>query len=105
VGADAEGRRREYSLTKRINTMTERKEPVELTREEMRGLDTTYRSEPGKEPFAVWLFNMPPNEKSEALNEGDEVMYNGGLFRVYIKLDRCPPSVSQRLIQFWLVRG
>jgi hypothetical protein len=83
--------------------VSERKEPIILSSDEVRSADATYRREGDNPPLRVVRFNMPPNEKSESLQEGDEVIYNGGYFRVYIKEDRRPPSVSERVVDFWLV--
>jgi hypothetical protein len=56
----------------------------------------------GAEATAV-VFDMPFNDKSERIREGDEVIFDGDLYRVVRKEDLRPPLVTERTVEFSLV--
>ncbi len=56
----------------------------------------------GAQPAAL-SFDMPFNDKSERILEGDEVIFDGRPYRVSRKEDLRPPLVDERTIEFSLL--
>lgn len=56
----------------------------------------------GAESTAL-VFDMPFNDKSERIREGDEVIFDGDVYRVGRKEDLRPPLVAERTVEFSLV--
>lgn len=52
---------------------------------------------------ATLTFDMPFNNKSESIREGDEVTFDGRPYRVSRKEDLRPPLVAERIVEFSLV--
>ena len=79
--------------------MAEKRRAVTLHPDEVRN---TRAGRGGAEATAV-VFDMPFNDKSERIREGDEVVFDGGLYRVGRKEDLRPPLVAERTVEFSLV--
>lgn len=77
--------------------MTEKRRAVTLRPDEVRN------ARAGRGGAAELIFDMPFNNKSERIREGDEVVFDGGLYRVGRKEDLRPPLVAERMVEFSLV--
>jgi hypothetical protein len=79
--------------------MTEKRRAVILHPDEVRNA----RPGRGDAGAAELVFDMPFNDKSERIREGDEVVYDGRPYRVGRKEDLRPPLVAERTVEFSLV--
>lgn len=77
--------------------MAETKRAVSLHRDDVRNARADGRG------GGALLFDMPFNDKSERIREGDEVTFDGVGYLVSSKEDLRPPLVADRTIEFRLV--
>ena len=78
--------------------MTAKRRAVTLHPDEVRNA----RAGRGGVEAKALVFDMPFNDKSERIREGDEVIFDGGLYRVGRKEDLRPPLVDERMVEFSL---
>jgi len=78
--------------------MTEKRRVMTLHPDEVRNT----RAGRGAAEARALVFDMPFNDKSERIREGDEIIFDGGLYRVGRKEDLRPPLVAERTVEFSL---
>lgn len=78
--------------------MTEKRRTVTLHPEEVRNP----RAGGHGTRAASLTFDMPFNDKSERIREGDEVVFDGVVYLVSRKEDLRPPYVAERTVEFSL---
>lgn len=79
--------------------MADKRRVVTLQPDEVRNA----RAGRGAAESRALVFDMPFNDKSERIREGDEIIYDGGLYRVGRKEDLRPPLVAERTVEFSLL--
>lgn len=79
--------------------MTEKRRTVTLHPDEVRNA----RAGRGGAEAEALVFDMPFNDKSERIREGDDVVFDGRLYRVGRKEDLRPPLVTERTVEFSLI--
>lgn len=78
--------------------MTEKRRTVTLHPDEVRNR----RAGGEADRPAVLKFDMPFNDKSERIREGDLVVFDGSVYEVSRKEDLRPPYVEERTVEFSL---